>query len=97
MPAIVLDNQLSTGHACFPPTSISASSSKTQVNSKNVALHGDLYAPHSCGTTVHESSVRNGISGASKTKIEGKLPLRIGDNIACGDVCAEGSNNTFIE
>ena len=97
MPAVVLDGNISTGHGCFPPTAISASASKTYVNGIKVALHGDTHASHSCGTTVHPTSSRNGISGASKTYIESKKPLRIGDSIGCGDAEGQGSANTFIE
>ena len=97
MPAVVLDGKLSTGHGCFPPTAISASAGKTYVNGIKVALDGDMHSAHSCGTTVHPDSSRNGISGASKTYIEGKKPLRIGDSIGCGDAEAQGSANTFIE
>lgn len=95
LPAIVLDGKISTGHGCFPPTAVSATSSKTKVNGILVALDGDKYATHSCGNTVHPD--HPGQSGASKTTIEGKPPLRIGDSISCGDVCGQGSNNTFIE
>lgn len=97
MPAVVLNSYISAGHGCFPPTVITATSSKTRINGIKVALHGDRYAAHSCGLSVHSVGIRNGISGATKTHIEGKPPLRIGDNIACGDACAQGSVNTFIE
>ncbi len=97
MPAVVLDGYLSTGHGCFPPTAISASSSKTYVNGIKVALNGDKHSSHSCGNTTHPTSSRNGISGAAKTTIEGKPPLRIGDSIGCGDAEGQGSSNTFIE
>lgn len=97
MPAAVLDGYISTGHGCFPPTAITATASKTFVNGIKVALDGDKHAPHTCGKTTHPMSSRNGISGAAKTTIEGKPPLRIGDNIGCGDACGQGSTNTFIE
>jgi len=35
--------------------------------------------------------------GSTKSFIEGKAAARIGDDIACGDTCAEGSANSFIE
>ena len=97
MPAVVLDGYLSTGHGCFPPTAVSATSSKTYVTGILVALDQDKYATHSCGTTVHPSGSRPGISGAAKTYIEGKKPLRIADDIGCGDACGQGARNTFIE
>lgn len=97
MPAVVLNGYMSTGHGGFPPTAITATSTKTKVNGEKVALHGDKHAEHACGRTKHLEPTRNGISGASKTKIDGKYPLRIGDSIGCGDAEAQGSNNTFIE
>ena len=97
MPAVVLDGYLSTGHGCFPPTAITATSTKTYVNGIKVALDGDKHQPHSCGLSTHAMDIRNGISGAGKTTIEGKKPLRIGDTIGCGDTQGQGSSNTFIE
>ena len=97
MPAAVLNGHLSTGHSCFPPTPVSASASKTSINGILVALNQDKYASHSCGVTTHPDDARPGISGAAKTSIEGKPPLRIGDSIGCGDACGQGSENTFIE
>lgn len=95
MPAVVLNGQLSTGHGCFPPTSVSATSTKTTINGKKVALNGDIYGGHSCGRSTHPP--HPGTSGASKTTIDGRKPLRIGDSLSCGDTCGQGSSNTFVE
>lgn len=57
--AIVVDGDLSAGHAGFPPTPISAKNKLFTVNGKAVALAGDLYAPHSDGEDTH--SVRRAI------------------------------------
>lgn len=100
MPAVARKDDLSTGHACFPPTKLVVTvATKSYFNGKLVALkdNGSQFASHTCGTTTHTQSQRFISSGASKTFIEGKPVARIGDDIACGDAIAQGSPNSFVE
>ncbi len=100
MPAVIRLGDMSTGHGCFPPTNlVQTPVSKTFINGILAGVvSGDCqHTAHTCGTTTHPQNTRNPSSGASKTFIEGFPAARIGDNIACGDACGEGSPNTFIE
>ena len=101
MPAVVLDGYLSygsrPGHVGFAATGVEATASKTRINNLKVALNGDKFATHSAGKVTHLKANRPGISGSTKTIIENKAPLRKDDLIGCGDACAQGSVDTFIE
>jgi len=100
MPAVSRIGDKSTGHGGFPPTSmITTPISKTYFNGKfaGVVSPNCKFAAHSQGITTHNSDIRYPNSGASKTSIEGFKAARIGDNLADGDVIAQGSANSFIE
>lgn len=100
MPAISRKDDLSTGHGCFPPTPMKVTPvKKTFFNDKlaGVVDQQCQFETHSCGITTHSQQERFVSSGASKTFIEGILAARIGDDIACGDAIAQGSENSFIE
>lgn len=98
MPAASLQGHISTGHACWPPTSTeSGFSAKTQIEGKVCQLLGlTKYVNHACGITVHSGSSRIVSSGSSKVFIEGRAAIRIGDSIACGDTVAQGASHVFI-
>jgi len=100
MPAVSRVGDMSTGHGCFPPTSMVQSPiSKTFFNGikAGVVNSGCQFATHSCGTVTHTQSERFVSSGAGKTYLEGKAAARIGDDVGDGDAIAEGSANSFIE
>lgn len=100
MPAVIRLNDMSTGHGCFPPTALVATPvTKTYFNGilAGVVDQACVHAPHTCGLVTHGGETRAPSSGAAKTYIEGNPAARIGDDIACGDTCAEGSSNSFIE
>jgi uncharacterized Zn-binding protein involved in type VI secretion len=100
MPAVSQKGKQSTGHGCFAPTVMAQTPvSKTYFNGilAGVVDQGCQFVPHTCGIVTHSQAERYVSSGASKTYIEGKKAARIGDNIGCGDVIAEGSSNSFIE
>jgi len=100
MAAVIRLGDLSAGHGCFPPTALVVTPvQKTFVNGIKIGVVSAecQYASHLCLLVVHSQSSRNPLSGAIKTFIEGNPAARIGDAIACGDVCAQGSYNTFIE
>lgn len=98
--AICRIGDVSAGHGCFPPTNLTQTfATKTYFNGKLVAVvdPSTQFAPHTCGRNTHAGITRAINSGSTKTYIEGKPAARIGDNIACGDACAEGSPNTFFD
>lgn len=100
MPAVVRLGDMSTGHACYPPTQlVKTTATKSYINGKLVGLKDpqSQFATHVCGNTVHPQSQRYIIGGATKSFIEGKPIARIGDDISCGDACAQGSNDSFVE
>jgi len=100
MPAVIRLGDTSTGHGCFPPTTlVSTSVTKTFFNGilGGVLTSSTQYATHCCGIVCHSGAERSPSSSAAKTYIEGNLAVRIGDSITCGDACGQGSPNTFIE
>ncbi len=100
MPAVVRIGDMSTGHDCFPPTSMQGTPvSKTFINGRKPGVRNgqSFHQTHSCGDTVHPApEARSHSGGSSNTFIEGFAASRIGDNISCGDAVGQGSPNTFI-
>lgn len=91
---------MSTGHGCFAPTPlIQTPVTKTFFNGilAGVVDSQCQHAPHTCGVVTHAAAERAPSAGSSKSFIEGNPAARIGDDITCGDTCAEGSTNSFIE
>lgn len=100
MPAVVRLGDLSTGHGCFPPTTlVVTSSTKSYINGKLIGLQDNMsqFSTHVCGNNTHLQITRYISAGSPKSFIEGKPIARIGDDIGCGDACGEGSPNSFIE
>lgn len=96
MPAQAFLGSKSTGHGCFPPTTlVSGCSSNVFINGKPAAVVGAEFVAHTCGTQTHPSSARRIVSGSGKVFINGKPAARIGDPIACGDAVGQGSGNVF--
>ena len=97
MPAIAVEQTLSTGHSCFPPTNaVGPYSTKTRINGKFIQLEQyTMYAAHTCDETTHISSQRKVTTGSTKVFVEGKPVARIGDPIDCGDAVSVGSSDTF--
>ena len=100
MPAVIRLTDMSTGHGCFPPTSLTKTPiAKTFFNNllAGVIDTNCQYVPHTCDTVTHAGQERSPSVGSTKTFIEGKAAARIGDTITCGDACAQGSPNSFIK
>lgn len=97
MGAFTRIGDMSAGHGCFPPTELVYTPiTRTFCNGKLIAVVGAQYATHTCGTTTHSQNPdRTIIGGSSNTFIEGYPLARIGDPIACGDLVAQGSENSF--
>lgn len=97
MTSVVRLTDESSGHGCFPPTTLVFTPvQKTFINGLKAGVVGSQYSTHTCGDTVHPQPSRTIVSGSNKTFIEGHAVARLGDPIGCGDVCAQGSEDTFI-
>jgi uncharacterized Zn-binding protein involved in type VI secretion len=98
MPGVATSSTSSTGHACFPPTNSQGPYASTAFfNGNAVQLVGQTrYIQHNCRSNVHLASARVISSGSSTFFFEGSAVARIGDNIACGDMIAEGSSDAFV-
>lgn len=97
MASVVRLGDESSGHGCFPPTNlVTTPATKTYINGILIGLVGGQYSTHTCGDNTHPQSTRSIASGSTKTFVEGYSVARLGDPISCGDVCAQGSENTFI-
>jgi uncharacterized Zn-binding protein involved in type VI secretion len=98
MPSAYRKGDYSVGADGGAPTELTAFNHciKTYINSKLAAVIGDQHQPHVV-PPIHSGSQRAISSGANKTFWEGVLAARTGDSIADGDICGEGSPNTFIE
>lgn len=98
MPAASRYGDLSTGHGCFPPTTIfNTSTSRTYINGKLAAARTAKLKRHCCGLVCHVPTGTRFVSGGSSNVfIEGKKAVRISDAIACGDRMGQGSKNVFI-
>jgi len=92
MPAVVRLGDKCTGHDVFPPRANDRGSPNVFVNGKPVHREGDHWVTHCFPPACHDSILQK---GSSTVKVNGKGIARIGDQIACGSVCAEGSPNVF--
>jgi uncharacterized Zn-binding protein involved in type VI secretion len=70
---------------------------KSYVGGLLIGTVGDQFEDHTVGRTVHSESLREIVSGASKTYFEGKAAARINDPIADGDVVDQGNAKTIVE
>lgn len=94
MPAASRKNDLTAGHSCYPPTSITGSASSVYINNIKASKLGVSVASHSCGDTVHSSRTVTGGSGS--VFIENQKATRIGDSVNCGDTIGQGSKNVVF-
>ena len=92
MPAITrLGVDPSAGH-CFPARPTDSSNTSVYINKILANTVTDHYPLHCCGTPCHDG---NASQGSTTVFIEKKAVHRIGDDISCGDVSANGSPNVF--
>ena len=98
MPAVTRKGDSCSGDGCFPPTNNVGGSGDQGDDDKlvyvnKIPIHrvGDLWPDHSCGTSVHTG--RKCASGSSTVFANNKAVARIGDNVSCGSVIAQGSGN----
>jgi uncharacterized Zn-binding protein involved in type VI secretion len=92
MPAVVRLADLCSGHHCYPPRPNVAASTDVFVNRLGAHRQTDAWARHCCGVACHASVT----AGGSGSVFVNGLPLaRIGDPVACGSICAQGSHNVY--
>lgn len=80
------------GHAGFPPTTSTQSSSKVLVGGQPVILHGHTFATH-CNSSCH---IGTAVASSSKVLIDGKALCMTGDKLSCGDTINSGSNKLTL-
>jgi len=100
MPAGYRKGDVSVGADGGAPTPLTALNqcTKSFVNGRLAAVVGDQHEPHVVPIAiVHSDEERAISSGASKTFWEGIAAARTSDPINDGDICGEGSANTYIE
>lgn len=93
MPGAVRLGDKTTGHSCWPPTQLATASSDTIINGIGSVRISDNIIPHCCPAGCH-GGIQS--SGSSNVNVNGNPIARIGDNISCGDMNAEGSSNVII-
>ena len=98
MPAVTRVGDLSTGHEGYPPSAVTIPNNSTvYANGILAATQGGSFATHTKPKSPpHVEGVDRVITGGSGTVfVEGSPVARIGDDIADGDACAQGSPNVF--
>ena len=85
-------SDICSGHDCFPPRSGASASNNVFINGLRAHKQGDGWQSHCCDT-CHPGTVA---SGSRKVYINGSAAARIGDQINCGSLIAQGSNSVFI-
>ena len=88
MPLAATKLTFSTGHGCWPARlPVGPFSLKTTISGLSVPLAlYTFYISHICGFIVHSGASRLIVLGSKKVFIEGKMAVRFGDPIACGDI-----------
>ena len=92
MRAAVRMGDVSAGHCFFPRPNVSGS---PNVFINGIAAHtiGGKWPIHKCGKKFHPSVT---VQGSPNVFINGLALARMGDKLNCGDACASGSPNVFV-
>lgn len=87
MPLAATILTLSSGHGCFPARLPAGPFAlKTTIQGLAIPLTlSTIYISHTCALITHAGSSRRVVLGSKKVFIEGKMAVRLGDPIACGD------------
>lgn len=94
MPGAVRLGDGTTGHGCFPPTTLGSASSNVLINGIGAVKVGDSIIPHCCpGSGCHGGTQA---SGSGNVMTNGNAQARVGDSISCGDSNAAGSPNVIV-
>jgi uncharacterized Zn-binding protein involved in type VI secretion len=93
MPAVTRVTDICSGHGCFPPRHAVSGSTNVFVNGLGVVRKDDPWETHCCTIICHDGVSK---TVSSKVFVNGKGVTRIGDEISCGSVSAQGSHNVFF-
>lgn len=93
MPAAARKGDMCSGHDGFPPRPNDEGSGDVYINGIEAHRQGDHWVTHCDDDTCHDSVEA---VGRPNVYINNKQATAIGDQIACGSVIAEGSNNVFF-
>lgn len=94
MPAVCRQNDICTGHGCWPPRPNSSWSENVICNSRGVHRSSDGWLPHTC-PPIPETHASNLAAGSSTVYANSLQIGRTGDPVACGSAVATGSGNVF--
>ena len=92
MPPVVRLGDICTGHGCYPPRPNDQGSPDVFVNGIPVHRTSDHWSVHCCPPPCHDSNLA---AGSSTVFANGLGVARIGDPVACGSSCAQGSGNVI--
>ena len=92
MPPSVRFGDLTTGHGCWPPTTLATASPNVIINDIGSVRISDDIVPHCCPAGCHGGQQ---CSGSPDTYVNDLAMARVGDLISCGDSNAEGSPNVI--
>lgn len=85
-----------TGHGCWPPTTICEGASTVISENLPASRVGDACIPHTCTQEPYPTHAPAIASGSSTVIIENMPSARIGDSLSCGDVIASGKSTVII-
>jgi uncharacterized Zn-binding protein involved in type VI secretion len=94
MPAAARLGDYCTGHGCWPPRRGITASPNVFTNGIPAHRLGDAWLVHCCPNAGCHPGVVS--SGSGSVNINGRPAARIGDDISCGSLIAEGSQNVNI-
>lgn len=93
MLAITRLGDYSAGH-CFNPRGNNEASDNFFVNGLGVHRVGDGWPSHCCGNVCHSSTTS---VGSPRFFVNNRPASRIGSDLDCGDVVAQGSPDFYID
>lgn len=101
MPAAARNGDRTTGHGCWPPTTINGRSSNLKINGKQAAVLFNSIRTHCCPLPRVPCKCHSGfLVGVCKVIHQRVRPLqKVGDTITCcpsTDRVGQGSPNVFI-
>lgn len=81
---------MTTGHGCWPPTTICQGTPTVIVENKPAAFIGAAAIPHRCVSKPYPAHPTAVAQGSATVIVENKPGARIGDMMVCTDMIAVG-------
>jgi|GEM_PF-520709 len=94
MPAVTKLGDQCSGHGCWPSRPNVGASPDVFVNGVAAHRQGDAWAAHTC-PTIPETHASVLAAGSTTVFVNGKQLARVGDPVACGSTCNQGSPDVF--